>query len=410
MATLNFELRQSQSNRSKQHDLYMIMLRYTHQSKSKYFFSKKSINKSHWDKSLQKVKSDYPSHKSFNLHLAQFKSQIEDIVNLALQQGITPSSDYVKRKYVESKDKKLQRLSFWQFIDRHMIHCKVKLHKNTIRSYNNCINNLREFENKCDYQLRWDTINIEFYHQFLDYYINNKQLSINGFGKIVKVLKSFLNEATDQGHNSSKAYKSKSFKTLSEEVDNIYLCEQELDTILSLELTHDIKLDKVRDLFLVSCYTGLRFSDLNKVRSNNIQDEVLRLRTEKTGELVAIPILPITKQILRKYNNNLPKAYSNQKTNQYLKQIAKLAGLNQIISIYRNSNQGRVVQHIPKWKRVCTHTARRSFATNMHIKGIPSMVIMKITGHKTEQSFMKYIRINKEENAILFLKNWEKSA
>ena len=410
MATLNFELRQSQSNRSKQHDLFMIMLRYTHQSKSKYFYSKKSISRSHWDKSLQKVKSGYPSHKSFNLHLARFKSQIEDIVNLALQQGITPTSDYVKRKYIESKNKELQTLSFWQFIDRHMLHCKVKLNKNTIRSYNNCINNLREFESNCDFQLRWDTIDIEFYHQFMDYYINNKQLSINGFGKIIKVLKSFLNEATDQGHNSNTAYKSKSFKTLSEEVDNIYLNEQELDRILELNLNQNAKLERVRDLFVLSCYTGLRFSDLNKVSSNNIQNQILRLRTEKTGELVAIPILPVTKQILLKYDYELPKPYSNQKTNQYLKQIAEMAGLNQVISVYKSSNNGRVLHNFPKWQKVCTHTARRSFATNMHIRGIPSMVIMKITGHKTEQSFMKYIRINKEENAILFLKSWDKSA
>jgi integrase len=126
---------------------------------------------------------------------------------------------------------------------------------------------------------------------------------------------------------------------------------------------------------------------------------MLFIRTQKTSERVAIPLHKTVRTILKKYNNKLPKAYTNQVTNTYLKEVASLANIKELIetTITRGGKVEKSV--LPKFKLISTHTARRSFATNLYIADIPAISIMKITGHKTERSFMAYIRITQEQNA-----------
>ncbi|PRX56370.1 site-specific integrase [Flagellimonas meridianipacifica] len=407
MATINFQLTQTQTNRRKKNPIHMIMIRYSHQGRSRLFYSKKSIDIRYWDKGKQMVKRSYPGHSTLNIYLRKFKQKIEDIVNRALIEDINPTVDLVKstfRRNAPSVGK--TQLLFWQFIDQHMENSKVRLNPHTIRSYNNCLNNLKAYERFCKKTICWENIDMQFYHEFMDFYLNYKQLTVNGFGKVIKVLKSFLNEATEQGHNKNRTYKSKSFRVLREEVDNIYLNEGELNILFNLDLSGDSKLEKVRDLFLIGCFTGLRFSDLSTLSSDKIVGNIIRLRTQKTSEEVCLPLLPIPQKIIAKYNGSLPKAYTNQKMNQYLKQIGKEAGLDERIVKYHTSGEGRIETKYAKHELICTHTARRSFATNMHLRGISTLVIMKLTGHKTEQSFMNYIKISKEENVKLFLKQF----
>ena len=104
-------------------------------------------------------------------------------------------------------------------------------------------------------------------------------------------------------------------------------------------------------------------------------------------------------EILAKYENNLPKTYE-QKLNKYIKEVAKMAEITEPIEVEQMEN-GRLVKNVvPKNELVKTHTARRSGATNMYLAGIPAISIMKITGHKTEREFMKYIKASEEETAI----------
>ncbi|MEJ7823696.1 MAG: site-specific integrase, partial [Chitinophagaceae bacterium] len=151
----------------------------------------------------------------------------------------------------------------------------------------------------------------------------------------------------------------------------------------------------------VACYTGLRFSDLIQIRTENIINEGkhIKVRTEKTGENVIVPIHKFVKAIIKKYQGGLPSAISNQKMNDYLKEIAELAGIDSVIksSITRGGRTQTTINK--KFDLVTTHTARRSFATNTYLQDMPAISIMKFTGHRTEKSFLKYIRISQEDNA-----------
>ena len=159
------------------------------------------------------------------------------------------------------------------------------------------------------------------------------------------------------------------------------------------------KLEEVRDLFIFGAWVGLRFSDFSNIKPENIiqidGDYFIKTITQKTIELVIIPCNPVIMEIFEKYAdrpNKLPKTISNQKFNDYIKDVCKLAELNEVGRI--SARPKDILADL-----VSSHTARRSFATNYYLQGFPTIDLMKITGHKTERSFLKYIRVSKLDTA-----------
>ena len=170
-----------------------------------------------------------------------------------------------------------------------------------------------------------------------------------------------------------------------------------------LDLKDKPVLEVARDVFLIGCYTAQRFSDFSRIKKENIQlldnsVKVIRLVQDKTNETVIIPIKPELDYLLNKYNGDVPKIWE-QKLNLHIKTVGEKAGINSLIPIEKMRG-GRIVKSvIPKHDLIKTHTARRSGCTNMYLAGIPSIDIMKISGHKTEKEFLKYINVTKEETA-----------
>ena len=267
-----------------------------------------------------------------------------------------------------------------------------------IREYHATFGYLKEYARSIGKEIDFNDIDLEFYEDFKAF-LEHKNLALNTVGKKITVLKIFLNEATARGINTNLTFQSTRFKALTEQSDNIYLSVQEIEKIYKLDLSDKPRLDRVRDLFLVGCWTGLRFSDWHKVSPENIENGFITLNQQKTGQSVVIPIHPTVKAILDKYDGNLPKPITNQKFNAYLKQVAKLADFKEAIT-KQMTRAGKLQTEIKtKWQLVTTHTARRSFATNMYKAGIPSITIMAITGHRTETAFLKYIKVTPQEHA-----------
>lgn len=228
-----------------------------------------------------------------------------------------------------------------------------------------------------------------------------KGYSPNTIGSRVKGLKLFMNEAYERDLHTNLDFKKKRFSKPKEETNSVYLNNDELVKIYNCDFSKRKKLDRVRDIFLIGCYTGLRFSDLSQLKSDNIsEDGTITVKTQKTGKTVVIPIHTIVRTILAKYNNELPKMLSNQKFNDYIKEVAKAADIDESIFLQTTKGGLSYTETVPKYSLVTSHTARRSFATNAFLAGVPTISIMKITGHKTESAFMKYIKISDKENAI----------
>lgn len=210
-----------------------------------------------------------------------------------------------------------------------------------------------------------------------------------------------MNEAVERGLTSNLIFRSKRFKTIHENSEGIYLSVEDLSKIAKHDLSNNLRLDRVRDLFLIGCYTGLRFSDLTKLKEENfIQNGTqAKIKTEKTGQIVIIPLNTIVKTLLNKYDGVPPSAISNQKMNAYLKEIGELAEIDEEVLISLTKGGKNQSTSFKKYELITVHTARRSFATNAFLNDVPSISIMKITGHRTENAFMKYIKISQEENA-----------
>ncbi len=292
------------------------------------------------------------------------------------------------------------------------------INNRTIQKYQKTLTVLEQYAIASKRLVDFDTIDLEFYHDFTKY-LNDQNYATNTVGKYIQTLKVFMNAALDDGKTNNIKFKSSRFKVTSEESDSIFLTEFELDSIANLDLSGKPRLDRVRDLFLIGCYTGLRFSDLSSLSANDIKGGKISIEQVKTGGKVVIPCLPVVNAILAKYDGVLPDTISNQKMNDYIKEVCELAELNELER--RTITKGGVKQiktrdgwanmgvGVEKWRLVSVHTARRSFATNMYLRGIPSRSIMAITGHKTEKAFRKYIKLDENEHADVFQRAWEES-
>ncbi|WP_418988185.1 tyrosine-type recombinase/integrase [Bacteroides heparinolyticus] len=179
----------------------------------------------------------------------------------------------------------------------------------------------------------------------------------------------------------------------------VYLSMQEIERINALHLHKDSA--QVRDIFIVGCLTGLRYSDYSRLSEDNFVNSNIDILTKKTNTRVVIPVHPLIDDLIARNNGYGFLRYnkSQQNFNMRIKYICKKAGINEKVH-YECTEGFRRVKHTKrKYELISSHTARRSCATNMYLSGIPTARIMLITGHKTESAFFTYIRIRKEENA-----------
>ena len=233
---------------------------------------------------------------------------------------------------------------------------------------------------------------------------NGEPLSMNYISTHIKKIKRVLRYAEDNGHIVHSAYKSSSFKAPQETASDIYLNEDELRRIRELELSSEqYSLELTRDLFMVGAYSGLRVSDFNSLTIENIQNfdgaKILEVRSQKTSALAEIPIHPVVKDILIKYDNALPPSQNEQVMNRNLKVLGKLCGIDDEF-VEKMTKGGRMTSRKrPKYEMIKTHTARRSFCTNAYLSKVDTLDIMAMTTHKTEANFLKYIKVTGKERA-----------
>lgn len=383
----------------------LVYLFYNYQYSRFKYSTGEQINPKFWNPTSQRAKEtkQFPEYPEFNTRLDKIENAIKNVFRRLLNDGIQPNNTLLKQEIEnELSDHRLKpkKKSFLVFVESYIKESTLNKREGTIKVYNTTFKYLKEYSAKYK-AIDFENITLEFYNHYTAFLAQEHLLSANTVGKHIKTIKSFMNEATERGVNENLEFRKKKFKTIREEADTVYLSIKELEQFEKLKLSATPRLDKVRDLFLIGCYTGLRFSDFTQIQPENINNDntMLFIRTQKTSERVAIPLHKTVRTILKKYNNKLPKAYTNQVTNVYLKEVASLANIKELIetTITRGGKVEKSV--LPKFKLISTHTARRSFATNLYIADIPAISIMKITGHKTERSFMAYIRISQEENA-----------
>lgn len=385
----------------------------------KYTFGEK-ISPKYWNSKTQKARESYLGYANFNDKLKKIENDILNVWRELTNKNIKPTPETLKKELDKIYKPELQTatkpVNLFDYIENYINNVKyvyrqnnpVPINKNTIKKYKSLLTRLKEFaKEKRKNKLNFDDINLDFYNDFLEFLQKEKGNAPNTCGKYIANIKKFLNMATEEGINTKLDFQSKRFAKPTEITEKIYLTETELRKLYDLDLTDNKRLENVRDLFLIGCYTALRYSDYTNIKPENIyttdKGTFINMKTQKTGKNVIIPLHSIVKNILDKYGNKLPRSISNQKTNDYLKELGELAGINEQVSISKNKGGVRVDTNKPKYELITTHTARRSGATNMYLGGIQVQSIMKITGHTTEKAFMSYLRFTEEDNANILL-------
>lgn len=395
------------------------------------FSTGQKIKPEHWNKTTQRPDTSQAATdkillrklQDIDFFLSRFSVKVQETEKLCKLQKIAFTPEFLKSElekefrpkapYKEPKPK----IDFLQFIDESIASARFAKNSKpprpisplTIKKFRIAQKHLINYVAlKKNGKATFDQINKDFYEGFIQYLQTDLNQASNTIGKNVGVFLKFLHEAREKGLVKDNK-ELRSLKEFKEDVFNIYLTEDDLNAIYLTDLSHYPGHEKIRDLFIIGCRTALRFSDFTRIRKTDIltteNGEVLQIKQTKTRKDVFIPLHPQAKSIIQKYDYILPRRISNQRTNEYLKKIGELCHLNDQVKKSKTKG-GIMIETIhQKWELLTTHTARRTGATLMYKAGIPAISIMKITGHKTEASFLKYIKLSDKEHAELMLKH-----
>lgn len=403
MAKVNFYLNKSGNKNEK-----AIYLFISYNGEREKVSTRESIKPSEWNGEQQRAKrhtkTRHPEYPDLNDFLDNLKSNTKnEYRRFKADNRREPTAIEIKGLIKsfwtgESKSKK-KPLQYYRDLIQQRLDSE-DYSTNSIKAYTSAVNLFQEFSND---KLEFPDINLSLFKNF-KVFLRKKEYRNNYIHKTISTIKTFTNEAAKENHCKKLDISlSNDLKINKEKVSSIYLTEEELEMLYHLELGQ--RLGKARDAFIICAYTGLRYVDmrkLNKIDHFKIKNgrSFIYMTTQKTQEKVVIPVHSYVKKLIEDYGGATPKI-SNAKLNEYLKEIGEKAELTKNVAIERQVGKKIKVEIFRKCDLIATHTGRRSFCTNAYLSDLKVHAIMKMSGHKSEREFFNYIKITKEENAIL---------
>jgi hypothetical protein len=405
----------------------LIFLQYCYSAERRILLSTEvAIPPSYWNKKSGRISKDLPivygDVELLEEILTDKLRKGEDMINHALKKKSICPMQFLKANFKLSNTWKLEQmqdhknnLDVFYNIDQYVKSKEGTVKRCTINVINAMKAHLKSFEKFRKQPITFDSFDVDFYEDFVRYltydipHLRCKKgivgLKINTMGKTIKHLKSFLK---DRMRKKIIPYSDlSSYKVMEEEVDAVYLNWEELSLIYHLDLTSHPNLEKYRDLFVLGCLTGFRFSDYSDIKPEEIRSGMLYVTQSKTMSTVVVPLRKDAKRILiDKYKMEMPQV-SNPNFNYYIKEVVRLAGINELIKITHKRGNKVVEETKPKYAWIMSHTCRRSFCTNEFLEGTPVQLIMGISGHRTEKAFRRYIKADQVQKANMIKKLWD---
>lgn len=294
-----------------------------------------------------------------------------------------------------------------------------KRSKKTIQDYNTTLKKLRHFEEVKKLKYKHSEINKDFHRDFINYCIEYHANNMKTIGGEIDNIRLFLKRADAEEYKVSKDYKLGYLFSPDNDTYDIAFSTEDIDKIVSYDFSDNDRLDNARDWLVIGIWTGLRISDLLKLTPNKLNDGFFELENKKTGIFVVIPIHKDVQAILDK-RDGFPRKISDQKFNDYIKEVSKDIGLTEIIDGAKKVETKikgygdkpakayrKKIGLYPKFELVTSHIGRRTFAT-IHYGKLDTLTIMNITGHKTEKQFLEYVKITPRIHAEKMKEFWNK--
>ena len=387
-----------------------IRMRVNFASKRIEFTTGYRIDAAKWDSDKQRVRNGCTnklkqSASEINASLLGYYTEVQEIFKKFEVEEIMPTPEQIKeafnalhRPIEEVKPRKSTPNAFYKVFDEFVRDCgrQNDWTDSTYEKFAAVKNHLMNFRD----ELTFDFFDEKGLNDYVTYLRDVKEMRNSTIGKQLSFLKWFLRWAFKKGLHQNNAYDSYKPKLKSTQKKIIFLTWEELNKLRKFEIPAAKQaLDRVRDVFLFQCFTGLRYSDVFNLRKSDIKGDHIEVTTVKTSDSLIIELNKHSKAILDKYKNvvfeddKVLPVITNQKMNDYLKELAELAGIDEPVrQTYYRGNE-RIDEVTPKYALLGTHAGRRTFICNALALGIPPQVVMKWTGHSDYKAMKPYIDI-----------------
>jgi integrase len=362
--------------------------------------TKHSVLPKHWSKANNNVLSADSNAVAINKDIKQFTQKIISIYNEATGNGIIPDLNYFQSILKPTIEAKELETNFFTVFEYFLTDKKTNIGKNTYKKFHSLRTHLEAFEKYRKIPLQFPQINTKLIKDLQNYFYEVAKLNTQTTAKYLGVLKSFLNWTIQNNYNTNREYKDFTIKQ-QPTTKKVILNSDDLNKLRNFKNTDKIYLNNVKDLLILSCLTGLRFSDYSRIKAEHLINGIdgnayISIMQKKTNENVEIPLTNEANEIVKKLIKREIHPISNQKMNSYVKELCKLCNIDDDFEKVEYRGNLRTIKTIAKYELITTHTGRRTFATNLLLKGVPAEVVMLFTGHKDYASFSKYVNIPKE--------------
>ena len=387
-----------------------IRMRVNFASKRIEFTTGYRIDAAKWDTDKQRVRNGCTnklkqSASEINASLLGYYTEVQEIFKKFEVEEIMPTPEQIKEAFnalhkpiEEVKQRKSTPNAFYKAFDEFVRDCgrQNDWTDSTYEKFAAVKNHLMNFRDG----LTFDFFDEKGLNDYVTYLRDVKEMRNSTIGKQLSFLKWFLRWAFKKGLHQNNAYDSYKPKLKSTQKKIIFLTWEELNKLREFEIPAAKQaLDRVRDVFLFQCFTGLRYSDVFNLRKSDIKGDHIEVTTVKTSDSLIIELNNHSKAILDKYkdvafeDDKVLPVITNQKMNDYLKELAELAGIDEPVrQTYYRGNE-RIDEVTPKYALLGTHAGRRTFICNALALGIPPQVVMKWTGHSDYKAMKPYIDI-----------------
>ena len=372
------------------------------------------IDVAKWDVDKQRVKNGCTnklkqSASEINVALLGYYTELQEIFKRFEVAEIVPSPAEVKEAFnnrygqnekieLASADTSNVPSNFYEAFDDFVRVCgrQNDWTHSTIEKFAAVKNHLKNFRS----ELSFDFFDEEGLTEYVQYLREVREMRNSTIGKQLSFLKWFLRWSFKQGMHSNNAYDTFKPKLKDTQKKIIFLTWEELNRLREFKIPPTKQaLERVRDVFLFQCFTGLRYSDVFNLRRSDIKGDHIEVTTVKTSDSLIIELNDHSRAILEKYkdvefeNNKVIPVITNQKMNNYLKELAELAEINEPVQQTYYKGNERIDEVTPKYALLGTHAGRRTFICNALALGIPPQVVMKWTGHSDYKAMKPYIDI-----------------
>ena len=430
MATIKFYI--NQKDPKKEYTINVI-LKNGRQGKFKKSTGFKIIGR-HWDSAkeipIAESKTGERNYYLLRIKLPKLRAKLKEAITIANHNGTNIDGNWLEKEIDIFFGRLAPDIDFKYLTDyaNHFIdRLPYRIQKNgttgvsiaTSKQYQTTLNKILDFENKSRKRFKVDEINLKFHSDFIQFLNREQKLNLNTIGKYLKCLKTVLKSAKQYGIKTNPEFEKDGFRSTKEKTYFVTLNEDEIGSIYNLDLSNRPYLDNARNWFIIGVWKGARVSDLLNFTSANFSNGFIEYTARKTKQKIMLPVHWQVQSVIDRNDGKLPHKISNQRYNDWIKEVCFLAGINQIEkgAIYitdkkKQTNkvktpQRKVIGQYSKWQMVSTHTARRSFATN-HYGKLPTPVIMSATGHTTEKMLLAYIGKTAKDNALVLQEFWQK--